>query len=309
MMNKAILILPVAAFLLTSVVWAVYESWPFRIAITIDNTSSPATAYTNLWVRIDDFPASDLIGGNFMLSDAGDVRLVDPTGTDLLLFAQDLDQADATWWFKAPSIPTSPSTYYMHLGRAGQTRDQALGLTSTDSVAVADDASLDITTRLTLESLGTTLSVIPTAETYLQNKNNSYGLGVRSGNEVFAYISSNTTTTIDLLPNAAGDYENITNEAGCVAGSHWQCVDDPVGAPDDNTTYVTTTGAEVAADVYNLAAASLSEFTEIVSVQVRWRSLHTGSGCGVRVNTPRLRLAAVETTGTTICMTTVDRQR
>ena len=296
MMKKAILILPVAAFLLTSVVWAVYESWPFRIAITIDNTSSPATAYTNLWVRIDDFPASDLIGGNFMLSDAGDVRLVDPTGTDLLLFAQDLDQDDATWWFKAPSISTSPSTYYMHLGRAGQTREQALGLTSTDSVAVADDGTLDITTRLTTESLDTVLDTIPSAETWLLNKNQAYGLGVRSGNEVFAYITPDTVAAAseDFLPTGR-DTTAIGNEVGCAAGSHWQCVDDPVGAPDDLATYIWSGNVAEEKDFYDIGTPSvIDDQAYIDHIDLTGRNEVTGGGqCESDFY---LKLAGVETT-------------
>ena len=280
------ILLAIGLFALTGVVaWAVYETWPFQTPLAIDSNvgDGTPTPIADQWYRVDDFPAGDLIGGGFMLTDAGDARLVNPQGVDLNLFAQDLTSDTATWWLRPTgNLPAGPSTYYLHSGLTGQTRDQVLGLQGTDAVSVADDASLDITTNLTVESVNTTLLTIPSADTYLINKSGAYGLGVRSTNTVFAYIIDGATSTEEILVNAVGDEENIGSEtgAGCGAGTHWDCVNETIGA-DDTNRVITANGVGEERDLYNLAApAVIISVDEIVSVTVNFRSRTSSVGCG-----------------------------
>ena len=67
--------------------------------------------------------------------------------------------------------------------------------------------------------------------------------------------------TENLIPNAAGTYENIANSTSGV-GKHWQDVDDPIGTPDDNDTRVNTGDGEAyELDTYALPNHSVGSGT------------------------------------------------
>ncbi len=68
-------------------------------------------------------------------------------------------------------------------------------------------------------------------------------------------IVDNVSGTLNLRPNSAGDYTNI--EGAQPAGStHWTLVDDPVGAADNDATYVWTNSGTEKKDAYQLENAS-----------------------------------------------------
>uniref|UniRef100_A0A6M3L0S1 Tail protein n=1 Tax=viral metagenome TaxID=1070528 RepID=A0A6M3L0S1_9ZZZZ len=77
--------------------------------------------------------------------------------------------------------------------------------------------------------------------------------------------------TENLIPNAAGTYENIANSTSGV-GKHWQDVDDPIGTPDDNDTRVNTGNDGVGQiDTYSLPNHSEGSGT-INSVTLHFRA-------------------------------------
>lgn len=98
----------------------------------------------------------------------------------------------------------------------------------------------------------------------------------------------------DFLPTGAGDYTALTPAPGG-GEANWQDVDDPVGVPDDDTTYVVEAGAGPTKDAYALANHT-TEKGYITAVQVYYRVKQHAATQGYA--RPYLRLGGVETTGT-----------
>ena len=221
-----------------------FEDWSYETPVVV-NTAADGSSLSERWIAVEDVHARALHSQSFLRSDAQDLRMSTSLGEEIPLFAQNLNGDDSTWWFRAPTIANDPTTYYMHMGRPSAARDQAIGLDEGDSLTVADDASLDIDARLSLESLGTRIDAMPAGTGWLIRKPGAYGLGVRtSGDELEAFgeiVTGESTTQVTsqtgtALPNAAGSQTSARVEAsGCDTGRKWECVDDPAGAPDADT--------------------------------------------------------------------------
>jgi hypothetical protein len=108
--------------------------------------------------------------------------------------------------------------------------------------------------------------------------------------------------TLTLVPNGAGDYTNIANQWPN-SGSHYDKVDDPVGSPDEDSTYVTTASTSQQKDAYNLIDTALSGTINWVKHHFRIKSF--SDGYTVRAQ-PFLRLGSTETTGTEVAQDTDD---
>ncbi len=100
-----------------------------------------------------------------------------------------------------------------------------------------------------------------------------------------------------LTPNGAGDYTNISNVVG--AATHWEAVDDPVAAPDDNTTYVNTQSLSEEKDAYALLNTSISADAIIARVIVFYR-FATDNAASYAYCTPSLRLGTDESLGSQV---------
>ena len=102
--------------------------------------------------------------------------------------------------------------------------------------------------------------------------------------------------TLYLLPNGAGDYTNLLQYPD--SGAHWEKVDDAIGSPDDDGTFVYNYNSSD----YKKAAFTLQNHTAesgaINWVKVHFRCARFSSGRA----TPYLRLATTETTGTEITL-------
>jgi hypothetical protein len=83
-------------------------------------------------------------------------------------------------------------------------------------------------------------------------------------------------STAYLLPVADGNYTSFT-AAG--AANDWQCIDDPVGAPDDATTRVSLTGTTTPTRESAVLGAYGSGGT-INSVTITGRAIRSGTGTG-----------------------------
>jgi len=98
---------------------------------------------------------------------------------------------------------------------------------------------------------------------------------------------------LQLIPSGDGDYTLIATVEP-VSSTHWEAVDDPVGSPDDTTTYVSTTLGTQQKDAYTLPNPSLTG--TINSVKVYFRA--GGINDKPHDYQPFLRLGEVETAGT-----------
>lgn len=219
--------------------------YDYRMGITVVNQSGSAFSDTPIAVT---WQPSNLVSDGFLQADAEDLRPADADNVAMEATAQDLGSDSSVLWLMVDSqADNSTANYYLHMGNSTATRDQGFLFDgTTDTVTAADHADLDITNNLTLEAT-TTLAVIPSSLAYIAYKDGSYGLGVRSGNEVVGRIWG-ATTQATLLPSAPGDFRNMPGQVGCASNAHWDCVD----SDDGLTSYVH--GNDVAAtnqDAYN----------------------------------------------------------
>ena len=244
MIVRALVLAFLLTLLLATPASGQFEDWAYEVPIVVQ-TANGGEVLRNHWVPIEDIHSSTLQAQSFMRSDADDVRFATALGQELPVFAQSLDSDTATWWVRAPVISEDPKTYFMHLGSPTAARKQSLGLSESDRLVVADDASLESSDSLLLESLGTRVDELPTETGWLLHKPGAYGLGIRpSGNqlEVFGEVFTGAATSIvsehteASVPNGDGSLTSASVETeGCDDTSKHDCVDDPVGIPDTDT--------------------------------------------------------------------------
>lgn len=107
-------------------------------------------------------------------------------------------------------------------------------------------------------------------------------------------------TTVNLIPNANGDYEHIPIDGGGGAPDHFTAVDDAPGGNDGNTTRLQSFNAAIHRDAYNLAPASavIPANSVINSVKVFYAFCnYDGTGGHVAYARPSLRLDHLEVVG------------
>ncbi len=268
----------------------------------------PITVSNNTGATLDDSPVAipiqvgALVDGVYINAFGTDLLFTNSGGTELVHgLAQDVSvTSTTTWWAPVNSLPSGAlTTVNLYMGAATTTNPQYLRLYGTSElVTVTDAASLDVTTNLTVESQDTVSGALPASgDVYLLRKAESYTLGLTSTTSAFWRVTAGSSTE-NLLPNAM-DTTGITTEVGCAAGSHHLCGDDPVGAPDDDTTWVRNPigGSASEEDIYELAASAIPTDSVITSVTVHWRSRLEG---GTANATPSLCFTscATRTTGT-----------
>ena len=202
----------------------------YNFSFRYTTVSSSTADLTNIWSPLI-WNFSELVSRGFIQSD-GDDLLSNIGSTFTESSAQEPSSTDVTLWQKIPSLPaTSSVTITNYTGNSSVTHDYPLGLLSTDSAEVPDAASLDVTSRLTIEALDVTLDTIPTAETWLLNKDCVYGLGVRSTNELFGYITSNNLDATDETVNAndgAVTGAVLTNDGALCQAADFDGTDDNI---------------------------------------------------------------------------------
>lgn len=110
-------------------------------------------------------------------------------------------------------------------------------------------------------------------------------------NEVTTWISDGPVTSPSVLPNGAG----ALTQLGPSAAPNWDCVNDPVGAPDDDATYVQVATAPELIDYYTVNTAAIPASALIQSVTVYFRAERLVANPGtVR---PRVYLSGASTAG------------
>lgn len=85
-------------------------------------------------------------------------------------------------------------------------------------------------------------------------------------------------STVNLVPNAAGDSNECGGQDGPNDANNYLHIDDPVGSPDDDTTYLIRTST-YALDLYNVPNQSLSGDISNVTVYARTKYLMDMGAC------------------------------
>ena len=243
--------------------------------IQIGVTPSTVAWDSETWLSVQ-LNTGQLYSASLLQEDADDMLILQGS-TRLEVFAQDVTSNPSTTWVLSGSTlnADSEALLQLYVDASTVTRDQAIGLQgATENIDITDSASLDITTNITLESLGTTFFSIPTATSYVLRKDGAYELGARNGNEVFSHLFYDEFFTPDFLPD--GDSDAGLSSTGCA--SDWQCVND-----DSDATYVYLAGAGPATDegAFVVDDASINAGADITQVRVRIRGKELAAGCGV----------------------------
>jgi hypothetical protein len=195
--------------------------WDYQSTLTVTNNSGGALVAIPVPVQ---FHPSGLIAGGFLSSDARDALIVDAGVLSQDFVVQGMASATSTLWLDTTLIAdASTEQYVLYTGNAAATRDQRFRFSGADYITVPSDAALDFTTNLYL-SADVDLITFPVPDTYLLNKSGAYGIGFRSGNELFgqANLGAGPADYTDSSPNSntftpAG--APVFDPAGAIVGS------------------------------------------------------------------------------------------
>jgi hypothetical protein len=292
----ALLIVVLIAAVGVGIASALYTDCDYYTPVVVTNTSG--TAYTGLRVNYKMFPSS-LIASGMMTADADDSFLM-LGAVQSQHTAMALSSGNVTWTGFLSSVPeTSLQTYKMWTGdSAAVARDQYWCADDGDVVTVADAASLDITTNLTVTA-DAYLDNLPATTKYFVNKPGNYYLGVDGTKYVFGVTQVAGSTHQHLYPDGVGNYTNIASvQPGATA--HWSVVDE---AAEDDADYVYTTSAVYQYDDYTLSSlsSSIPVTASITSIDVVFRA--KGAVVTGIYAKPGIRLNNVEVLGSAQLLT------
>ncbi|OGO00990.1 MAG: hypothetical protein A2Y58_03195 [Chloroflexi bacterium RBG_13_51_52] len=160
---------------------------------------------------------------------------------------------------------------------------------------VTDNSTIEPGSNFSFELKGLFDTSSGSSDVYYYKLQGSTVGGMRVNND------STTSGTINGEVWAAPAVINITPDGLHSSGggltpngeaTTWQCVDDPVGAPDDAATYINDAlDSAENTETYTLTTPGLPTVKNIVSVEVRWRATQSAAGAGVQVR-PWIRYAS-----------------
>jgi hypothetical protein len=256
----------------------------FRAPLTI--AESAGTAYTQLAVGAA-VNNKYLSTNGFMDADARDTKVGTLGGSAYPHMVSD----SFTW--TATALPANGQVnLYLTTGETPADFDIVLGNGGT--FTVKDAAALELGSDFESEWSG----YVPASstDTILVDKTGSFltTTGPVSG-DVTSYILT-SSGTVDILPDGAGDLTDVPTQFPA-ATSHYDKVDDPVGAPDDATTYVSYTfsGAGQKTDLYQMQNPVRTGAISFVTVF--YRSMEDLNNA-TPDTAPVLKLGGVTVTGT-----------
>ena len=177
----------------------------YVVPISFALSNSATSTQTDVAVRIppaQGFNASGLIGSNLMDAQVWDMRPTTSGSQETDVFAQDLTDDTAPWWFHIPSAAPN-TTVVINLYFKGVLtdiqRDQGLLFTGGDSVTVAHHADFNIADSLTLH-VGLEMLNVADAQTatLVTHRNGSVGYSLSlvdsSGLAIRSQVDSVTCT-------------------------------------------------------------------------------------------------------------------
>jgi hypothetical protein len=101
------------------------------------------------------------------------------------------------------------------------------------------------------------------------------------------------------LPTGDGTANTFNFVVG--GGAHYLEVDDPIGSPDDNTSYIGAVGVNGRTELFTFTAFSITS-SAIAGVTIRFRAIRTAAGGNSII--PRIQVGGTGYNGTTTPITT-----
>lgn len=207
------------------------DDYDYATTITVHNGSSEALSYTPVLLAIN---ASNLIDGGFLSSDGQDIMVRKQSGGAEADILAQFDGNPSNWWLPVDTLETNSTTSYtLYTGGNTPTADNPQFIFingASESVEVADDSALRITSNLVVEATVTVESWPSTGTAYIAIKGTEsfdYWLGVKNGDTVQAGLGQ---------ASAADDLFDILGSEGLIV---------PLGDTsfqNDPPTTVTTVG-------------------------------------------------------------------
>ncbi len=258
---------------------------PYEVQIEITNNNTSTAFIGPIPIPIN---ALNLVDDNYVESDAVNTLFTDSGNNPVAGAGQDIGSNEVSWWWPV-NIPAG-TVGQVKLFAGGPSEDHSVLFGGgTDRVEIPDDATLDIATALTVSTTATfTVTPTTTAGVYYVLKLGSYGLGMRSTDELFGVVWSDTNLAAEAIPDAT-DSDTGFILMGCTTAH--LCIDDPSSTPDDDTTRLRIV-AGTATAVFDVATPPVVDADDYIeTVRVQYRISGTGASCTVTVG---IRLAAVD---------------
>jgi len=284
-----IVIALIATILLSSAVYA--ATWGYKYPIIITDTSGTTRTYVPVMLG---FAGQNLVNAAKIGSDGLDSNI--QAGTTSIQYTMSTTQVATV----VPLIPDSGKvTIDFYTGYSPEQTSFPIIVGNNGYFTVNDNASLEPSGNFTSEFTdiylttdnGTSKDIL----SHYDVTNGGLQLFVSptvSGN-VTARIITVTGATSTAIPNATGNYTNF---------GVYTNVDDPVGTPDEDTTYNDTVSTTFVKSAYNLATPTLLGTNQIInSVNVTMRAREFGASDGFLK--PGLWLSGAEVLGSEVAIT------
>lgn len=286
-----LLILIVAGILLPAAILADADDYRYYSRISIENsTGSDKTAPFTFPIN-----AQALADNGWVQDDFEDIKLLSGS-TEKYISAMNTSATNAVWRMGWDTVPASSvMNRYLWMGNTSATRNQVWITSATDTMTATPNATLDITTELTVAG-SFYITSTPTGTQGLISKAGAYSLETTSSTYTFNIFPS-TSATNHQSPNNSGD---LTQIIGSVGGAHYLCVDDPppLGAGADATyIYEDNSIAVWKTDLFQLTSLTVT-CGDIEKIEVYFRS-KSAAGATPDVR-PILTLNSATTTGSTV---------
>lgn len=269
-MTKRFAILTVICFLsicgyVTSVM--AINGYTYYIPVTITNSND--TQYSGRLLA--EINADNLTENEYIQSSGEDIQLTNGS-TIQDITAGNLNGSAATWILDYQTVgPNATTVRNIWTGNPDAIRDQVWISSSTDTMTVLDDPSLDITTDLTVEGdfycTSNNIPVLPYGE-LLASKTGNYRLVNYSflGNNMTAFVVFTEASTGNSgTPSVNAD--GPTLELNPITGSHYTRIND-----SNDATYVYTASTSYLLDLYDINELDdVDWFSDINSISLFWR--------------------------------------
>ncbi len=171
----------------------------FRIFVDVTDTSGSSRTDFQAIPIID---AAAHVTGGYLQSDSDDLLFYSSGIIDGTALSD--GSATSSWMTRIAAVPASGTSryfYYMGEPSSNLTRYQTFfSNSSSDTITITDDATLDITTDLGI-SVQVEVHANPSATTYLVDKwtaNTGYRFGINSSGDIVAQVDA---TTLTVTPN------------------------------------------------------------------------------------------------------------